>query len=88
MSFGRFVPVGCTDSEHAFCHLLQILAERYPDGPPDPASLHATLREIAILISHYGEFNFLLSNGTHLFAHCSTTGPATSTVRPHRRHTR
>lgn len=69
---GRFVPVGGTDSEHAFCHLLQLLAERFPHQPPEPQQLHAALREIAILISQYGEFNFLLSNGTHLFAHCST----------------
>lgn len=69
---GRFMPVGNTDSEHAFCHLLQILAERFPDQPPEPEQLHAALREITVLISHCGEFNFLLSNGAYLFAHCST----------------
>jgi predicted glutamine amidotransferase len=69
---GRFLPVGTTDSERAFCHMLQTLAERFPAGPPDPRTLHATLRELAITIGRHGEFNFLLSNGEHLFTHCST----------------
>lgn len=69
---GRFLPVGTTDSERAFCHMLQTLAERFPDGPPDPRTLHATLRELSITIGRHGEFNFLLSNGEHLFTHCST----------------
>tara|TARA_R110002049_G_scaffold41861_5_gene125478 strand:- start:3137 stop:3979 length:843 start_codon:yes stop_codon:yes gene_type:complete len=69
---GRFRPVGTTDSERAFCHILQTLAERFPDGPPDARTLHATLRELAIGIGSRGEFNFLLSNGERLFAHCSS----------------
>ena len=69
---GRFRPVGTTDSERAFCHIMQTLAERFPDGPPDPRTLHATLRELAIEIGRHGEFNFLLSNGERLHAHCST----------------
>jgi len=69
---GRFLPVGNTDSERAFCHILQTLAERFPDGPPDAHTLHATLRELSVTIGRHGEFNFLLSNGERLFAHCST----------------
>ena len=70
--YGRFLPVGTTDSERAFCHILQTLAERFPDGPPHARILHATLRELAITIGRHGEFNFLLSNGERLFAHCSS----------------
>ena len=69
---GRFVPVGTTDSERAFCHVLQTLAECFPDEPPDAAALHAVLRRIATKIGRHGEFNFLLSNGERLFAHCAT----------------
>jgi glutamine amidotransferase len=69
---GRFLPVGSTDSETAFCHLLQQLAIRFPDGPPAPAALHEALRRLAIEIGAHGEFNFLLSNGERLFAHCSS----------------
>lgn len=69
---GRFLPVGTTDSERAFCHILQVFAARFPDGPPSDAILQATLRELAIEIGGHGEFNFLLSNGEQLFAHCSS----------------
>lgn len=69
---GRFQPVGCTDSELAFCHILDTLAARFPEGAPAAAALHATLRELALEIGRRGEFNFLLSNGDWLFAHCSS----------------
>lgn len=69
---GRFHPVGITDSELAFCHIMQTLAERFPNSPPDARTLHATLRELAVTIGSHGEFNFLLSNGERLFAHCSS----------------
>jgi glutamine amidotransferase len=69
---GRFLPVGCTDSELAFCHILDTLATRFPAGSPEPAALHATLRALAGEIGSRGEFNFLLSDGDWLFAHCSS----------------
>lgn len=69
---GRFQPVGTTDSERAFCHILQQLAQRFPTHPPATETLHAALRELAIDIGRHGEFNFLLSNGERLFAHCAS----------------
>jgi predicted glutamine amidotransferase len=38
----------------------------------EPAALHAALRELALEIGSRGEFNFLLSDGDWLFAHCSS----------------
>lgn len=69
---GNYLPVGQTDSERAFCHLLETLRTRFPDGEPALEPLFATVCEIATEIGRHGEFNFLLSNGTSLFAHCST----------------
>ncbi|BAL22474.1 class II glutamine amidotransferase [Azoarcus sp. KH32C] len=69
---GRFLPVGNTDSESAFCDILQHLADAFPDGPPSASALHEALRRLAIRIGHHGPFNFLLSNGERLFAHCAT----------------
>ncbi|HRO67002.1 MAG TPA: class II glutamine amidotransferase [Pseudobdellovibrionaceae bacterium] len=69
---GPFQPVGTTDSESAFCVMLQALSERF--GKQMPA-LEDLTSEIARLATHLGsgsEFNFLLSNGKALFAHCST----------------
>ncbi len=69
---GRFLPVGSTDSELAFCHILDTLAQRFPGAAPSPAALHGALRELASEIGRHGEFNFLLSDGERLFAHCSS----------------
>lgn len=71
-----FVPVGNTDSEHAFCALLAMLRQRFgehmPDGPDGHQALFDAIAEWTRTIGATGEFNFLLSNGELLFAHCST----------------
>lgn len=69
---GSFLPVGQTDSERAFCHLLQTLRRRFPDGAPDRLALRAALEDFAAEVRQHGLFNFLLSNGDCLFAHRST----------------
>jgi predicted glutamine amidotransferase len=68
---GAFRPVGSTDSEHAFCWILQELAKAHADLPPI-GELSATLRELAPRLAARGSFNFMLSNGEALWAHCST----------------
>ncbi|HQZ02887.1 MAG TPA: class II glutamine amidotransferase [Thauera sp.] len=69
---GRFQPVGTTDSELAFCYILDRMAQHFPQGTRDIATLHGVLRALALEIGHCGEFNFLLSDGDSLFAHCSS----------------
>ncbi|MBL8453054.1 MAG: class II glutamine amidotransferase [Zoogloea sp.] len=69
---GDFQPVGQTDSERAFCHLMETLNRDFPAGEPPQAALFAAIRRIATDIGRHGEFNFLLSNGTCLFAHCAS----------------
>jgi predicted glutamine amidotransferase len=66
-----FRPVGDTDSERAFCWLLQELAKHHA-SVPDVHELSATLAELVPQITRHGNFNFLLSNGQALWAHCST----------------
>ena len=66
-----FRPVGSTDSEAAFCWLMQELAKAHASLPP-VAELTATLRELVPAIAASGTFNFMLSNGAALWAHCST----------------
>lgn len=66
-----FRPVGQTDSERAFCWLMQELAKNHA-GVPTVADLTQTLRELAAVPARHGTFNFLLSNGQALWAHCST----------------
>lgn len=66
-----FHPVGSTDSEKAFCWLMQELAKSHA-GVPSVAELTLTLRELIPQIARHGTFNFLLSNGEALWAHAST----------------
>ncbi|MBX9872675.1 MAG: class II glutamine amidotransferase, partial [Burkholderiaceae bacterium] len=68
---GSFRPVGHTDSERAFCWLMQELAKSHA-SVPSIAELTLTLRELVPQIAKYGTFNFLLSNGEALWAHAST----------------
>ena len=68
---GAFRPVGETDSERAFCWLMQELAKAHA-SVPTTLELTATLRELAPLPAAHGSFNFTLSNGQALWAHCST----------------
>jgi predicted glutamine amidotransferase len=69
---GSFLPVGQTDSERAFCDLLQTLRLRFREGAPERTALHQALEEFTARIRAHGTFNFLLSNGDCLFAHRST----------------
>ncbi len=68
---GHFRPVGQTDSERAFCWLMQELAKSHA-SLPRVDELTLTLRELAPQLAKRGPFNFLLSNGQALWAHCST----------------
>jgi glutamine amidotransferase len=68
---GRHRPVGTTDSEHAFCWMLDRLAERWPDPPSDGAlgrAVGGLCRDLAGL----GVFNALVSDGRSLFCFCGT----------------
>jgi predicted glutamine amidotransferase len=67
-----FRPVGDTDSERAFCWLLQELAKNHA-AVPSVRDLTETLRELVAPVAGHGSFNFLLSNGDALWAHCSTS---------------
>ena len=66
-----FKPVGDTDSERAFCWLMQELSKSHA-GVPTIAELTLTLAELLPQPSAHGSFNLLLSNGQALWAHCSS----------------
>jgi predicted glutamine amidotransferase len=67
----HFKPVGTTDSEWVFCWLMQELWKSHA-SVPSVDELTRTLRELAAAATGHGTFNFLLSNGQALWAHCST----------------
>ena len=65
-------PVGDTDSETAFCALLDDLRARFPEEKPPLGDLLSVLSERTRQLAARGPFNYLLSDGEHLFAHAST----------------
>lgn len=67
-----FQPVGETDSEAAFCFILEELRARFPDDAPPLPVMTAALAEITEQLDRHGPFNYLLSDGEHLFARCAT----------------
>ncbi|MEM5325625.1 class II glutamine amidotransferase [Paraburkholderia sp. JHI2823] len=69
---GVYQPVGTTDSERAFCMLLQGLRNAFPGAQPPLDELFAALESLTREVTQFGVFNFLMSNGQALFAHCST----------------
>jgi predicted glutamine amidotransferase len=70
---GSHLPVGGTDSERAFCWMLQELRRRVgASGPAGWQQVAPVVAELADRIAGHGRFNFLLSDGQALYAHCST----------------
>jgi glutamine amidotransferase len=67
-----YCPVGSTDSERAFCAVLQGLRARFRGTQPPLDELFEALKDLTGEITSYGAFNFAMSNGQALFAHCST----------------
>jgi len=66
-----FRPVGDTDSERAFCWLMQELSKSHA-GVPSIEETTLTLAELVAQLNAHGTFNMLLSNGQALWAHGST----------------
>ena len=63
--------VGTTDSERAFCFILNRLRSRFATKP-EPEVLFDAIAGLTHEIRRYGLFNFVMSNGDCLFAHAST----------------
>lgn len=69
---GMFTPVGNTDSEYAFCYILDQLVQRFGFIAPSVDDIFQVLIEISPNIAEYGTFNFILSNGHVLFSYATT----------------
>lgn len=69
---GIYSPVGQTDSERAFCVLMEQLYARFGTYEPDNGQLFSAVADITAELTCHGIYNFLLSNGKCLIAHCST----------------
>jgi glutamine amidotransferase len=69
----HFQPLGETDSELAFCIILDAIVRgigRKRDM--SPTALARTLQPVVNELAMFGEFNFILGNGEHLYVHAHT----------------
>ena len=66
-----YCPVGTTDSEHAFCWMMDQIRARFP-APPAPGKLKALIAELAGELHQIGTFNMLLCDAKHLYCFCGT----------------
>jgi glutamine amidotransferase len=66
-------PLGETDSEYAFCWMLEQLRAAFPGGyPRQVRKLWSKIAALGAELGAEGKFNFLLADGRHLFARCGT----------------
>jgi predicted glutamine amidotransferase len=67
------LPIGDTDSEHAFCWMLERLREAFPQGyPRSQRALWQVVADLGGELGAEGKFNFLLADGRYLYARCGT----------------
>ena len=66
-----YKPIGTTDSEYAFCWVLDTLRAR-DDRKPSSKQLVVLIRKLLNELNDLGISNVLLSDGTRLYAYCST----------------
>lgn len=66
-------PIGTTDSEYAFCLILDRIRRRFPQAPRSSRQLRQYIGKLAAELGKLGIFNFLLSDSRDLFAYCSTS---------------
>lgn len=81
----RFRPIGDTDSELAFCCLLERLAllwDRETGKPPTIDSRLEVVTDFAAWLRPLGPFNFVYSDGDTLFVHAHRRNQGDGDVRP------
>ena len=64
-------PIGSTDSEAAFCYMVEFLKSSFKKKPTEMQIFQA-IQEVSKELAAHGTFNFILSNGEWMIAHCST----------------
>jgi glutamine amidotransferase len=71
---GRYRPLGDTDSELAFCLIMNAVVRAAAPGEdrPSPEKLVRTIWPAVETLADLGEFNFILGDGENLYAYAHT----------------
>ncbi|MBL4865481.1 MAG: class II glutamine amidotransferase [Pseudomonadales bacterium] len=67
-----YSPIGTTDSELAFCWILDSLRSAFPNPPRRQKDLFLVIRSLCDQLSDFGVFNMLLSDSHFMLAYCRT----------------
>jgi len=67
-----YKPVGTTDSEYAFCWLLDQIRIAFPEPPQNTEPLFDLITQCCHKLRSLGVFNMLLCDPDWLFAYCTT----------------
>jgi predicted glutamine amidotransferase len=79
----RFQPVGSSDSETAFCLLMEQIASVWNNPhPPSPEQRFRVVAEVAAELRALGPANFLYTDGELLFAHGHRRTQSDGTIAP------
>ena len=66
-----YQPIGSTDSEYAFCWIMDRIRQRFKQRPDNDKTLSVFIRKLAGELDELGVFNFMLSDSKHLYVYCS-----------------
>ena len=66
-----YQPVGTTDSEYAFCWMLDQIRKKYSRPPANPRTLWRLIHRLAEEVSQHGVFSFLMSDSRFLYVYCT-----------------
>jgi len=78
----RFRPIGDTDSEHAFCTLLERLTPLWDAGVPALEDRLAAVASFAADLRELGPANFIYTDGDAVFAHGHRRMNASGAIEP------
>jgi len=78
----RFRRIGDTDSEHAYCALLERLARRWEHGVPSVDDRLAEIVPFAAELRSLGPANFLYADGDAIFAHADKRRSDSGEMKP------
>ena len=71
LTMGHAHPVGQTDSERAFCWIIEQLHHEYKQAPEDMLSMFQKVATYAQQLQALGVFNMLLSDGEYMMCYCT-----------------
>lgn len=64
-------PIGTTDSEYAFCWMLDQIRKKYPQRPSSHKQLWCFIHDLARQVNRLGVFSFLMSDSYYLYVYCT-----------------